>query len=158
MCAAVKISGSSVFTATGYIFTSDSSYGGLDLRGANGGNTLNIYYGNTFRASTPAYDWQDFHYIAFRYQNSPSIAADVYVDGVLGASYTVPGTRTSSGLAVWNNGTNANRMCIAQILTWDAATPVATATQPYFVTRISPNEDVTGSGTWSPAANPGAPV
>jgi hypothetical protein len=158
MCIAVKIAGSSTWPVTSLLLSAHGVASKLEVRVSSGGNTLLIYFGNSLRASTPAYDWQDFHYVAFRYQY-PSLEADIYVDGVLAASYAPGSTQpAANGLAVWNPGNNTNRACLAQIITWDAATPVATATQPYFVTRISPDEDVAGSGTWSPAANPGAPA
>jgi hypothetical protein len=160
VCLTIKCDGSPTWGGTGpkkLLNPKPAASTGPEVRVV--GQTLAIYDGNSLRATTPAYDWSDFHYVAFYSKVSAPKEARIYVDGVLATSYTSSFSDSPFTEVRLNNpGTVANPMVLAQLLTWDPTTTFVTGPQPYFVTRLEPNEDVAGSGTWSPPANPGAPA
>lgn len=125
------------------------------------GQVIQLYVADVFVGSSAAYDWGDFHYVALKYDYSANPwSGELYIDGNLEASGTSARAAETVPpvISMHNCGTTAAPYCLAQIIIYTSSTPTVTASQPYFVTRISPDEDVAGSGTWNPAANPGAPV
>lgn len=125
------------------------------------GQVIRLYVADVFIGSSAAYDWEDFHYVALKFDYSANPwSGELYIDGNLEASGTSARAAETVPpvISMHNCGTTAAPYCLAQIIIYTSSTPTVTASQPYFVTRISPDEDVAGSGTWSPAANPGTPA
>lgn len=98
----------------------------------------------------------NWHYLALEYDMSGTTwTASLYIDGVLAA------TTSDTGLAAATSGyyrtggfaNTGNALC-GQLIVYTAGTAIATAKTPIYVTRLSPQNDVTDIGSWTPAANP----
>lgn len=124
------------------------------------GNSLHCYVGGVFKGSTAAYDWSNFHYLSFRYDHSSALyQGEFYIDGNLEVTGSQTRTAYSGNPPAirWNYATQfTGNAAVAQFVFFDGSTPASEAANPYFVTRISPNDDVTGAGTWDPVASPGS--
>ena len=138
---------------TARLYVSNSTTGELQLniRGAGSNNTF-------FSAGTLSLN--DWHYIALKYDLSvASPTAEVYVDGVLRLTATVPWTNAISTNGVYRVGGFCNQYnlpagLIGQIIVYDdTALSSGNPYDPRFVTRVNPTIDVTGSGvgTFTPS-------
>lgn len=125
------------------------------------GNSLRCYIAGVFKATTAAYDWSNFHYLAFRYDHTTDVyQGEFYIDGNLELTSSQSNRTAYPGvppILKWNYASQPTGAgTIAQFVFFDSSTPASEAANPYFVTRISPNDDVTGVGTWDPVASPGS--
>jgi hypothetical protein len=128
--------------------TGTTSGSRIYARTASGGQSLQLYVDNIFKATTAPYDWSDWRYVSLQYDMSTTTwSGRIYVDGVAAtAAFTDPSTTQTSctvGVAFCANGAR-----VAQIIVHDD--PADAGEVPRYVTRVEPNADGTDVGTWTP--------
>jgi hypothetical protein len=114
---------------------------------------IGLYIDNVFKATSAlSYDWTEWRFLALHFD----ISADpwkgrVTVDGVEAIpEFTDVRTASTVGTVAFNSPVSADRAWYnGQIIVQDA---YADAAPPRFVTRISPDADVSTVGTWTPTS------
>ena len=121
----------------------------------SGAGTITMYIDGLIQGTTTlsASNW---HYLALQYDMSGTTwTATLYVDG------TSAITGSDTGLAAatsgyYETGGFGDLTCVCgQLIVYDTGTAIADAKTPIYVTRLSPQNDISDVGGWTPAANTG---
>jgi hypothetical protein len=137
-------------------------YNAITVLGVSGRDTyitftgvgaINLYVDNTFKGtSAVAYDWTEWRFLALHFDMSADPwKGRVTVDGVEAIpEFTDARAADTVGTVRFSGPVNADRVWYnGQIIVQDA---YADAAPPRFVTRISPDVDVSTVGTWVPTS------
>ena len=114
--------------------------------------TVSCYIHGTL-AGTFTLAANDWHYLAINYNVSGATwNASFWADGVQKATGTgiSASAETTGYYRTGGYSDNSVALC-GQIVVYDSATAAATAAAPIFVSRVAPNADAAGTGTWTPS-------
>jgi len=120
--------------------------------------TFSLYVDNVFKASFTM-TVSDWHYVALQYDMSTATwSGRVFVDGVAAtALFTDSATAETDGSYIFEGiGVGSRTTYFAQMIVYNSTADAGEA--PRFVTRISPDTDGAGNGTWVPPSGAGAQV
>ena len=121
----------------------------------SGTNVISMYVDNILGGTTTL-TLNDWHYLALQYDMSATTwTATLYVDGAVAIALT-----TDTGLAVAASGYFqtagfGGNSYVGQLIVYTTGTVIADASAPIYCTRLSPQNDISDVGAWTPAANAG---
>lgn len=116
-------------------------------------NVISLYVDNILGGTTTL-TVNDWHYVALQYDMSgASWTGALYVDGVL----KISGADTVSGATAgyFQAGGFGSNGYMGQLIVYTTGTVIADASAPIYCTRLSPQNDISDVGAWTPAANAG---
>ena len=119
-----------------------------------GAGTISMYVDNILGGTTTlaAANW---HYLALQYDMTGTTwTATLYVDGTSAITGSDTGLAVATSGYYQTGGFGNNALC-GQLLVYDTGTAIAIAKTPVYVTRLSPQDDISDTGSWTPAANTG---
>lgn len=118
-----------------------------------GAGTISMYVDNVL-AGTTTLSASNWHYLALQYDMTGTTwTATLYVDGTSAITGSDTGLAAAASGYYETGGFGNNALC-GQLIVYDTGTAIAVAKTPIYVTRLSPQTDVSDVGSWTPAANP----
>tara|TARA_Y100001963_G_scaffold114977_2_gene159532 strand:+ start:11994 stop:13019 length:1026 start_codon:yes stop_codon:yes gene_type:complete len=119
-----------------------------------GAGTISMYVDNVL-AGTTTLTASNWHYLALQYDMTGTTwTATLYVDGTSAITGSDTGLAAATSGYYLTGGFGNNALC-GQLIVYDTGTAIAVAKTPIYVTRLSPQNDISGGGSWTPAANTG---
>ena len=121
-----------------------------------GAGTISMYVDNVL-AGTTTLTASNWHYLALQYDMSDvsgTWTATLYVDGTSAITGSDTGLAVATSGYYQTGGFGNNALC-GQLIVYDTGTAIAVAKTPIYVTRLSPQNDISDTGSWTPAANTG---
>ena len=116
--------------------------------------TISLYVDNILGGTTTLSS-NNWHYLALQYDMSGTTwTATLYVDGTSAITGSDTGLAAATSGYYETGGFGNNALC-GQLIVYDTGTVIADAKTPIYVTRLSPQNDISDVGSWTPAANTG---
>ena len=120
-----------------------------------GAGTVSLYVDNVL-AGTTSLTASNWHYLALQYDMSGTTwTATLYVDGTSAITGSDTGLAAATSGYYESGGFSGNTCTIGQLIVYDTGTVIADAKTPVYCTRLSPANDISETGSWSPASNTG---